>query len=474
MLATFYVENDGNLNRSNIECEPSVFYAEMADFLSSQEAGSIVEVSTSYGDARFQLIPSAGHFFIREEYNNINITSDEWLKPVYLTKIDPQYNNYKFYRLEQISDDTIRATYGRIGAKANELFGTRTHDYPKRMFFVKLAEKLKKGYLSQSDIYLGDQKGNESKNKSPKQIKQNIPENPSQILYNTLLRFSKQYITEHCVSTIVTEKMVKESRKLIKYLYRLKTVKAFNRTLMKLMVISPRRLKNVNDYLAKFPSDFSNILLHEESLANSMEAVLKSQNPQKQNKILDFGEDVEVYIATNEQKQQVMNRLSDVLKGKVKEIYRVIPKKQQKSFNDYIKAKNIVDIKQFWHGSKNCNWLSIIDNGLLLNPNAEITAKMWGNGIYFAPTSLKSWGYTSYKGTCWANGKSDTAFMGLYACAYGRPYYPSGLVKCSQSMLDSMHCDCLHAKSGTAFLKNDEIVFYNESAMVLNYIVEFK
>ena len=52
---------------------------------------------------------------------------------------------------------------------------------------------------------------------------------------------------------------------------------------------------------------------------------------------------------------------------------------------------------------------------------AIITGKMFGNGIYFAPSAAKSWGYTSARGTRWARGTSNTAFMALFATAYGNP-----------------------------------------------------
>lgn len=450
-------------------------YSKIAEVVSEQDPGSLVDINSPYGDAEFHLIPRSGAFFIKEVYNHIKIDSSKKLDPVYLTKIDPEHNNYKFYELEQISGDTIRATYGRIGSKAGDRFGVRTYDYPKNMYFLKLAEKLHKGYQIQTDIYLSNSKKETSDGAEDSKITPEDLSTPGSRLFNLLLSYSKTYISQNCVSNVVTPNMVKETRKLIKYLYRLKTVKAFNKSLMKIMVISPRRVSNVQDCLANSTSDFQNILSREENLLMAMEAVVISQKPTtKKKKVRDFGEGFEVYIATDEQKKKVMSKLSDTLKPKVFEIYRVIPKKQQERFNNYIKSNNITHIKELWHGSKNCNWLSIINNGLLLNPNAEITGKMYGNGIYFAPTSLKSWGYTSYRGTYWANGSSDTAFMGLYACAYGNPYYPNTWGAFSQDFLDKQGCDCVHAKSGVANLRNDEIVFYNESAMVLNYIVEFK
>lgn len=112
---------------------------------------------------------------------------------------------------------------------------------------------------------------------------------------------------------------------------------------------------------------------------------------------------------------------------------------------------------------------AIVENSLSLNPNAVITGKMFGNGIYFAPNSLKSWGYTS--GGYWTREMSNpTRFMGLYATAYGEPLNVSSPGQYSESKIG--HHGCVHAHAGS-YLRNDEIIFYNESAMLLTYLVEF-
>ena len=95
---------------------------------------------------------------------------------------------------------------------------------------------------------------------------------------------------------------------------------------------------------------------------------------------------------------------------------------------------------------------------------------MFGNGIYFAPSSMKSWGYTSFFGTRWANGHSNTAFLGLYACAYGKPKDVTCAASYSQNSINPYNC--VHAHKGVQLL-NDEVIFYDEDAMVLNYLVEF-
>ena len=202
-----------------------------------------------------------------------------------------------------------------------------------------------------------------------------------------------------------------------------------------------------------------------------MEALLIHDGKGRITSFAEMG--VEVYEATAEQKERVLSRLSDRLKPMVSRVYRVIPRGQQSRFDDYIKKNNIKTIKQLWHGSRNCNWLSIIDNGLMLNPAAQITGKMFGNGIYFAPSSEKSWNYTSYSGTYWAKGTDNLGIMGLYATAYGKPQDVSCAGNWSQARLDGMGKNCVHAHAGSQ-LRNDEIIYYNESAMVLNYIVLFR
>ena len=101
--------------------------------------------------------------------------------------------------------------------------------------------------------------------------------------------------------------------------------------------------------------------------------------------------------------------------------------------------------------------------------NLETTSKSYLLP-YFAPKATKSWNYTSYHNTYWARGNSDTAFMGLYATAYGNPLDCT----CAHHYIKAELGDknCVHAHAGTQ-LRNDEIIFYDEAAVLLQYIVEF-
>lgn len=109
----------------------------------------------------------------------------------------------------------------------------------------------------------------------------------------------------------------------------------------------------------------------------------------------------------------------------------------------------------------------------MLNPNATITGKMWGNGIYFAPSSMKSWGYTSVGKWVQHDEITPSVFMGLYETAYGTPYIPTSLMNGNKKFLDENHANCIHAKQGVSGLLNDEIIFFDEAAMAIQYLVEF-
>lgn len=453
-------------------------YDEIAKYASGLTAPDNLKVDTPYGSAAFQLIKKGGAFFVREEYNNISVTVSDVCKTVYLVCVNPTWNNYKFYKLEDAGNGQIRATYGRIGAASNEVFGERTHYYPKHMYWIKVREKLNKGYKDMTDIYINTETKCLEETKAetcPTSSKNTV----SYQLYSMLKAYSKHVVKESCISTIITSKMVEKARSLLNELYQENTdVEAFNKLLIQLLAVAPRKVREVQSLLAITMADFRKIIDREENLLMAMEALAVPASQKEQTEEKDGFEalKIKVRMATDKQREEVLSQLDDQLKAKVRNVYRIIHPEHKKRFEQYLKDKDIKVVKQLWHGSKNENWCSIITNGLLLRPNAVITGKMFGNGIYFAPNSMKSWGYTSFHAAYWTKGNSDVAFMGLYDCAYGTPKNVTVSGSYTQDMLDASHCNCVHAHAGTHAgyrLYNDEIVFYHESAMLLSYIVEF-
>ena len=278
-------------------------------------------------------------------------------------------------------------------------------------------------------------------------------------------------VDEICVSSNITKEMVAESKRLLDVLYKTTDIDSFNKNLLDLLTVCPRKVCSLNCLLARSSDDFSRIVKREEDLVDAMETLYKGKTVVTQDNGYFENLGIEVYFATDKQKEIVMGKLTPALQNRVKNVYRVIPNTQQKKFNEYLKKNKITEVKQLWHGSRTENWLSIISNGLLLKPNAKITGKMFGDGIYFAPSCEKSFKYTD--GGYWAGGtKSGSVFMGLYATAYGNPLDVTSSCRYSQASLKKLEKNCVHAHAGVSLL-HDEIIYYDESAMVLNYVVEF-
>lgn len=459
-------------NDNLMEGEESL-YKFIADFISSLDPPKDIRVITDKGEARYKLIKKGKSKFVKEESNYINVTKTDKYKKKFLTCVDEVNNHYKFYQLEDCGEQ-VKATYGRIGSGPNDMFGERNYYYPSRMFWIKYLEKISKGYIDKTDIYYCD-KAEESEQQP--EARKDIKESISSRLYMKLYKYAENLVSDSLVCTRISSRMIDESKKLVQKLYSCKNVADFNNTLRELLSVSPRSCRFVDDMLASAPCDFGAIIQREEDLLSAMRII--SGNDRKYN--TDFSAfNIKVYDATDKQKESVMKKLTPELRSKVKHIYRVIDKDKSIRFNSYLDKRDIKKVKQYWHGSKSENWLSIIKEGLKLYPNAEITGKMLGDGLYFAPSSNKSWNYTSYRNSYWARGTSDTAFMGLYSVAYGTPYIPKRIDKFSEASLNKLGADCIHAKGGKTIinsigsvLRNDEIVFYNEDAVLLSYIVEF-
>lgn len=395
--------------------------------------------------------------------------------------------------------------------------------YPTYLFWIRYFEKLGKGYI---DVSKATQDSRTSVSaKKPKVVKsavvtandtKAVSATASSELYNFFLTDSKKYIKSQSQSrtkdedVVITLPMYQASRKYLNIMKKTSYVSTFNNNLQKLMLYNSRAVTDVGQSF--IPAEFENIhkikneaernlayqklneiraeiLDREESYLNSMYAVLSSEQTTRdsystKSPVLDFGSDFDVSYATPADLQLIKSQLAGSnryapLDKCILKAYKITPKVQSLKFKKYLKNHHLSqkDVKLLWHGSKTCNWISIIKNSLMLNPNAEITGKMFGDGIYFAPKADKSFGYTSHKQAYWNSSSStcnpDIGVMGLYSLAYGNPLdcYSSYSYKPSDVYPKGFHC--VHAHAGSS-LVNDEIIVYDEGALCLEYVVLFK
>lgn len=447
-----------------------------------------VSILTSEGSAQFEMRERGTWFdeagdehpsmFIVPMFNSIGLPSGKY-EAKYLTCIHENSRggrgNYKFYWMEQLPDGRITAKYGRIGQGSG--FGAmREIREPMEswLFWLRYYEKLSKGYQDRSDVYLAKDPadpGDAQEDEGPAGAHGADAE-----LFALTLAYAKGRLRRSLVQgTDVTKAQLDASRSLVDELRAEEGKDAFNAILKRLMQVCPRNADSVRSMLARSADDFARIIDREESLVDAMDAVIAAKAGRKPRSegmsFASFG--VVISEADDSDLDTVYAHLTDALKKKVSRVWKVSPSAQRKRFEKRIKERGITKRRLLWHGSRNENWNSIIRNGLVLNPDAKRTGSMFGHGLYFAPSSEKSFNYSSCWGY-WSQEYDGIGYMALCETAYGTPLVADWARQYSRRSVDDAGYDCVHAYRGCSGLRNEEIVFFSEDAVVLKYLVEFR
>ena len=400
--------------------------------------------------------------------------------PKHLVMVEAGQNRNKYYDMQPNGEMWV-AKYGRVGSSS------QTRTYHKSQFEKKYNEKIRKGYVDQTDL-VQDLISVEK----PKVKPEYRPiDNPAiNEIVERLQSMARKVISENYTvsSNKVTQAMVDEAQDIITGLLNIIDVKQFNDELVRLFTTIPRKMSYVKGYIADSPDDFNKIIHREQDLLD----VMKGQVVQKQ--IVDKAEEdnepinnITVLEALGLEFEECSKDDIATIKAalgscadKFHKAWKVKNIKTQARFDKFVEDNNIKDVRLLFHGSRNENWWSIIQSGLVLRPtNAVITGKMFGYGIYYVPKARKSLGYTSLSGSYWAGGNSSSGFMALMDVAYGKPYdvhsFNSKYYNFNYNELQK-NCpgaNCLHAHAGN-MLRNDEIIIYREEQCTIKYLVELR
>ena len=401
------------------------------------------------------------------------------IKPRYLVMVTASANNNKYYK--QIPHgDSWTAEYGRVGSNPQR------REYSMSQWESKYNEKIRKGYVDQSDLVEDLIQTEKPKKSEYREIENKVIAE----IVERLQSMARKAISDNYTisSNKVTQAMIDEAQDILTSLINLDDVESFNETLLKLFTIIPRKMGNVQSYLSKSKDDFSDIIQKEQDLLDVMKGqVVQKQiidesvnenSEQKENTILE-----QLGLVFEECNKKDIAIIKDALgscSDKFYKAWRVKNIKTQRRYDDFVKENNIKNTKLLFHGSRNENWWSIINSGLVLKPtNAVITGKMFGYGIYYAPKARKSLGYTSLSGSYWARGNSSSGFMALMDVAYGKPYdvysFDSKYYDFNYEKLQQVckGANCLHAHEGS-MLRNDEIIIYKEEQCTIRYLIELR
>lgn len=395
------------------------------------------------------------------------------MREIYLQLTSSGTNANKYYHMIPVDDLCWKAEYGRVGAKP------QVRGYPASVFDKKLREKLAKGYTDVTELHA------RVPEKSAASFKE-IADKSVKDLVDFLLARQKRALQENYVieAGAVTEAMVEEAERYMALLRSARSAVVFNGYLEGLFRALPRRMSKVGDYLAKSPSQFQEIIDREQALLDIMKSRV-SQDHSKEDPdrtILEYY-GLDMRPCTQEEVAEV----KDVL-GESKDLFykawKVTDRKREEAFRKCCEEMGISKKLLLCHGSRTENWLSILVNGLILRPNAVITGKLFGIGIYFARKAKKSIGYTSLEDAYWTGGHSAYGFLGIMEVGYGTPLHVKDDASCWGHMTgkilkrDYPGKSCLHAHAGANMghsrLRNDEIVIYREDQCCIKYLVELK
>jgi poly [ADP-ribose] polymerase len=392
-------------------------------------------------------------------------------------------NNNKYYDMEENPDGTFTVKYGRVGATAS------VSRYPIKKWESKLREKLRKGYKDQTHLF---------STKKKETIITGIENTAVSALIADLMSFANKSIeTNYNVrADQVSKQQVEEAQDILDQLVNLTQlnldVDHFNKRLLDLYQVIPRRMGNVREHLLQLiPKDTEGLQEVEEKLAEEQATldVMRSQVELNKDKDEDQSDSQEVNLLRDlgleveeENDPAVIKKIKKLMKDDASRFYRAFAVKNvstQQSFDGFYKDARYKKTELFWHGSRNENWLSILKTGLVLRPaNAVINGKMFGYGLYFADKFKKSLNYTSLRGSYWARGSQDRGYLALFDVHVGKQLkikkHQPWCYDLSEDNLKARGTyDSLYAKGG-ADLINNEYIVYNSAQCTIRYLVEVR
>lgn len=390
-------------------------------------------------------------------------------------------NSNKFYNMHDNGNGTFTVTWGRVGTDGKDTVYD-IYDWDK-----KLNEKLKKGY---KDVTGNTAKVSKYTEVSDQEINR---------LLNAFLENSRQYVSNFTNSTAISDDAADKAQKCINMMAKNidepnptnLTLNAFNRELLKLFEIIPRKMTRVNDALCKRLSDRVSFITKEQSLLDNLINMSKNLPKATGNQTIEEAFGFTLTKCSQKEIDFIKDKLAKdgFYRYKFNRAWKINTPVREKGFEEYLEnnhlANNDTNVKLYWHGTGSENVLSILSNGLLIKPsNSSITGSMYGVGIYNAPNADKASGYTSISGSYWKGGTSNVAYMFINAVIMGKQYdVKDNYEKYGGITIRNLDGDkfssanlgyhSIYAHAG-GYLKRDETIVYNQNQVACRYLVEFK
>lgn len=403
-------------------------------------------------------------------------------------------NNNKYYFMQDNEDGTFTVKYGRVKGTEN------TISYPIREWDKTYRAKTKKGY--EDVTYLFKESGatatgvKTAKKKSIVQIANSVVKE----FFDKIQAYAKKTVEENYTVSKeeVTQEQVDRAQEIVNELSAgvlTSNKENVNSLLLKLYTVIPRRMKHVSYHLLDaLASDADRKKLMKmideeqkllDTMAGQVEMLRKqklaesgiTEEDEKEEEVIDTLKmlGLEIAEASAEEIKTIKN-LMGPNSGQFVKAFAVKNIGTHKRFDDFVSTARNKKTELFWHGSRNENWLNILQTGLLIRPSGAVyTGSMFGDSVYFADKAQKSIGYTSLSGSYWTRGTSSTAYLALYNVHVGNQKHiykhDSSCYSLNKSRINKEGYDSVFAHGG-ADLRNNEYMIYDTDQSTINFIVE--
>jgi poly [ADP-ribose] polymerase len=407
---------------------------------------------------------------------------EQQLRSCYLIMVAADANNNKYYKMQERADGTFEVTYGRVGSNG------ASENYPMEKWDSKYREKVRKGYVDQSVLFVDGHEIDLGLDK--------IENIRVRSLIQKLQDYAKKSIRYHynINAEQVTPAQVNEAQRLIdalsKSVEKGMKLDSFNAALLQLFTVIPRKMKNVRDHLVTAASNtddldkIQRLLADEQATLDVMRSQVDLMEQRRQHSAstkLNLLEIMGMKIEPVEE-SDIITLIKKMMQEESRRFvtaYRVVNSRTASRFEQQIAKASNQTTELFWHGSRNENWMSILESGLVLKPaNAVITGKMFGYGLYFADRFRKSLNYTSIDGSSWAGGSAASAYLAIFKVHTGNMLkvkkHESVHMQFTAAHLQKKgNYDSVFAMKGVDLVNNEYIV-YHDTQCTIEYLVEIK
>lgn len=399
-------------------------------------------------------------------------------------------NNNKFYNMTQVSADSFEAEWGRVDGNSDN----KTYSMSEWDKIYRDKTKSSKKPVPYTDVTELLAAVSESSGKKQDGLSDSRPSSVRSFV-ESLMSMAKSSVERNYVISAakVTKAQVEEAQRVLNDVTAALQVGAstqpINDLLIRLYHVIPRKMRQVKDHLLKPDSTVSDdkelreyrdrIIQAEQDALDAMSGQVSMLSVSDSTDTADgdllerLGLDVrECRTAETE----MLKRMLGPNAGQMVRAFAVTNSRTEAEYKEWLDAAVDKKTALLWHGSRNENWWSILQQGLRIRPsNAVLTGAMLGPGVYFADKAKKSMGYTSLSGSYWANGNAKRAVLAVYEIHQGRQLeirkWNHEHTKLNEEKVKKEGCDSVFAHGGYDLI-NNEYVIYNSAQSTVRYLVE--